>query len=76
MGVAIPIETSARHIHMCRNDFEALFGEGSELTYKADLSQPGQFVAKERLSVRGPKDRLRMLPYWGLFARRPSWRYL
>ena len=47
MGVAIPIETSARHIHMCRNDFEALFGEGSELTYKADLSQPGQFVAKE-----------------------------
>ena len=53
MGVAIPIETSARHIHMCRNDFEALFGEGSELTYKADLSQPGQFVAKERLSVRG-----------------------
>ena len=37
MGVAIPIETSARHIHMCRNDFEALFGEGSELTYKADL---------------------------------------
>lgn len=46
MGVAIPIETSARHIHMCRNDFEALFGEGSELTYKADLSQPGQFVAK------------------------------
>ena len=28
MGVAIPIETSARHIHMCRNDFEALFGGG------------------------------------------------
>ena len=46
MGVAIPIETSARHIHMCRNDFEALFGEGSELTYKADLSQPGAVRAR------------------------------
>ena len=38
MGVAIPIETSARHIHMCRADFEALFGEGKELTFKAELS--------------------------------------
>ena len=42
MGLAIPIETSARHIHMCQKDFEILFGEGRTLTYKAELSQPGQ----------------------------------
>ena len=30
MGLAIPIETSARHIHLCREDFEILFGEGKE----------------------------------------------
>lgn len=28
MGLAIPIETSARHIHLCQEDFEKLFGEG------------------------------------------------
>ena len=49
MGLAIPIETSARHIHLCQEDFEKLFGEGQTLTYQADLSQPGQYVAKERL---------------------------
>ena len=48
MGLAIPIETSARHIHLCQEDFEKLFGEGQTLTYQADLSQPGQYVAKER----------------------------
>ena len=38
MGLAIPIETSARHIHLCREDFEILFGEGKELTFKSELS--------------------------------------
>ena len=37
MGLAIPIETSARHIHMCEKDFEILFGEGRSLTFKAEL---------------------------------------
>ena len=54
MGLAIPIETSARHIHLCREDFDILFGEGKELTFKAELSQPGQYVCEERLAVRGP----------------------
>ena len=52
MGLAIPIETSARHIHLCRNDFDILFGEGKELTFKAELSQPGQYVCEEALAVR------------------------
>ena len=47
MGLAIPIETSARHIHLCREDFEILFGEGKELTFKSELSQPGQFACPE-----------------------------
>ena len=55
MGLAIPIETSARHIHVCREDFELLFGKGKELTFKAELSQPGQYVCEERLTVKGPK---------------------
>ena len=55
MGLPIPIETSARHIHISQADFEKLFGEGKTPTYKADLSQPGQYVCHERITVKGPK---------------------
>ena len=67
MGLAIPIETSARHIHMCREDFEKIFGAGRTLTYKADLSQPGQYVAEERLTVRGPKGSFENVAILGPF---------
>lgn len=55
MYYKIPIETSARHLHLCRSDFEKLFGEGKDLTPVKELSQPGQFLARERLNVIGPK---------------------
>ena len=31
MSVKIPIETSARHIHVSEADFKKLFGENAEL---------------------------------------------
>ena len=34
MGLAIPIETSARHIHLCQEDFEKLFGEEWRACYE------------------------------------------
>lgn len=67
MALAFPIETSARHIHMCQSDFEAVFGEGRTLTYKADLSQPGQYVAQERLTVKGPKGTFENVAILGPF---------
>ena len=67
MGVAIPIETSARHIHMCRADFETLFGKGKELTFKAELSQPGQYVSEERITVQGPKGTFENVAILGPF---------
>ena len=72
MGLAIPIETSARHIHLCREDFEILFGEGKELTFKSELSQPGQFACEERLEVRGPKG----LQFLDLSVGRLRWKSL
>lgn len=49
------IETSARHVHVSREDLDTLFGEGYELTPKKNLSQPGQFACEERVAVVGAK---------------------
>ncbi len=57
MSLKIPIETSARHIHLSRKDFETLFGAGARMTHSKELSQPGQYACKERLCVVGPKGR-------------------
>ncbi len=55
MSKPVLIETSARHLHVSREAMDILFGEGSELTPKKDLSQPGQFACEERVQVVGPK---------------------
>jgi putative phosphotransacetylase len=49
------VETSARHVHLTKEDFETLFGAGKSLTPKKDLSQPGQYAAEERVEIVGPK---------------------
>lgn len=69
MGLAIPIETSARHIHVCREDFELLFGKGKELTFKAELSQPGQYVCEERLTIIGSKGTFENVAVLGPFRK-------
>lgn len=54
------VETSARHIHVSRADFEKLFGADAQLTNKKDLSQPGQFACVEKVTVVGPRGELNM----------------
>ena len=49
------VETSARHVHVTKQDLEILFGEGYELTVKKMLSQPGQYACAERVDVVGEK---------------------
>lgn len=49
----VPIEASDRHVHVTKAQAHALFGHS--LTPERPLSQPGQFLAKERLSIIGPK---------------------
>ena len=63
----IPIETSARHIHVSKEDFETLFGSGAELTFVKELSQPGQFLAKERLTIQGPRGSFENVAILGPF---------
>lgn len=50
-GQEILVEISARHVHLDRETMDILFGKGSELTPKRDLSQPGQFLSEERVKL-------------------------
>lgn len=53
------VETSARHVHVTREDLDILFGKGYELKKKKDLSQPGQFLCEEKVTVVGEKGELK-----------------
>lgn len=55
--IIVPIEISARHVHLCASDWHRLF-RGEEPTMARMISQPPQFVAHERVSVSGPKGTL------------------
>lgn len=49
------IEASGRHIHLDREAIDHLFGEGYKLHPAKYLSQTGEFAAKERVSIKGPR---------------------
>ncbi|GAF78607.1 unnamed protein product, partial [marine sediment metagenome] len=53
----IPVGVSVRHVHICKEDLEKLFGKGAELHSERILYQ-GDFAAKETVSLIGPKMRL------------------
>lgn len=53
----IELEASGRHVHLTKEQAQALFGHG--LTPERLLSQPEQFLARERATVRGPKGEFR-----------------
>ena len=49
----VELEASGRHVHVTSEQAHRLFGHG--LTPKRPLSQPGQYLANERVTVVGPK---------------------
>ena len=49
----VELEASGRHVHVTEEQAQRLFGHG--LTPRRDLSQPGQYLAQERVTVIGPK---------------------
>ena len=51
----VELEASGRHVHVTREQARKLFGHA--LTEKRPLSQPGQYLAEERVTVVGPKGR-------------------
>ena len=60
----VPVEISARHVHLTREAVDKLFGAGYKLTPKRDLSQPGQFLSEERVKIvtrKGELDNIAVL---------------
>lgn len=53
----VPVGVSARHIHIAQEHLEILYGEGHKLTVYSALYQPGEFAAKEVVTVVGPRMR-------------------
>ena len=51
--IFVELEASGRHVHVTKDQALTLFGH--PLTPKRPLSQPGQFLANERVTVVGPK---------------------
>ena len=52
----VPVEVSARHVHLSEVDIKSLFGDGYNPNHKRNLSQPEQFVCEERVELVGPKS--------------------
>ena len=63
----ILVETSARHIHLNKKDFEILFGENAQPTIKKELSQPGQFACVEKVNIIGARDEIKNVAILGPF---------
>lgn len=61
----VPAEASGRHVHLSEEDVQKLFGAGHTLTEKRALSQPGQYLAEERVTLIGPKGTLQNVAVLG-----------
>jgi propanediol utilization protein/ethanolamine utilization cobalamin adenosyltransferase len=59
----IPVELSARHVHLSSEDVQTLFG--ADLTNERELSQPGQYLCHQRVNLVGPKGVLKNVAVLG-----------
>ena len=59
----VELEASGRHVHVTAAQAQTLFGHS--LTPERPLSQPGQYLAKERVTVTGPKGSFRNVAVLG-----------
>ncbi|HCQ89813.1 MULTISPECIES: ethanolamine utilization phosphate acetyltransferase EutD [unclassified Clostridium] len=59
------VEASGRHVHLSQKDVDSLFGKGYQLTNKRELSQPGQYLCEEKVTLIGPKGTLQNVSVLG-----------
>lgn len=59
------VEVSARHVHLTQEHVEVLFGSGHELTFDRPLSQPGQFLSKEKVTIKNGERKIERVSILG-----------
>jgi putative phosphotransacetylase len=59
------IEGSARHVHLSPADFKTLFGADAVFHQVRELSQPGQFLSEEKVTLEGPKGKIERVSVLG-----------
>ena len=52
------VNISARHMHMCPEHVEILFGKGAKLTSMRPLYQDGEFASEQTVTIIGPRHRM------------------
>lgn len=55
LELEVPIGISVRHVHLCPEHVEILFGKGHDLTVYNELYQKGYYAAREQVMVVGRK---------------------
>jgi putative phosphotransacetylase len=68
-NMKIPIEVSARHVHLSKKDFEKLFGKNKSLSFLRKLSQPDEFGCKEVVEIIGSKNKIENVRVIGPFRK-------
>lgn len=56
--IMVPIEVSARHVHLCKQDIDILFGLDYQLLPIKKISQIGQFAANETVTIKNGDKQL------------------
>ena len=58
--INLPVEVSARHCHLAKEDLEKLFGIGYELKFLRQLSQASDFACVETVDIQVQRNLKRL----------------
>ena len=65
----IPVEISARHVHLSEKDFEKLFGKNRSLTKIKKLSQIGEFASDKKVKLINSNKKIENVRILGPFRK-------
>lgn len=54
-SMKVKVGVSARHLHICQEDLEYLFGSGYELKEERPLTQTGEYASTAKVTLKGEK---------------------
>lgn len=66
----IPVEISARHLHVSKKDFEKLFGKEEKLNPIKNLSQPGEFASDKFVTLMNKNNKIENVRILGPFRKK------